>query len=99
MTLNYLLETADNISYGTFNNMSPLLEKISKEVMNLPQEEKISLVNLLLEDLDGIEDSEEEIQQAWDEEIQRRVDLVKSDKAQLFDGEEVLKEARDIIKK
>ncbi|MEM9446745.1 MAG: addiction module protein [Verrucomicrobiota bacterium] len=79
--------------------MSPLLEKISKEVMNLPQEEKISLVNLLLEDLDGIEDSEEEIQQAWDEEIQRRVDLVKSDKAQLFDGEEVLKEARDIIKK
>ena len=79
--------------------MSPLLEKISKEVMNLPDEEKISLVNLLLEDLDGVEDSEEEVQQAWDEEIQKRIKTIDSGEVEGIPAEEVFAEARKRLSK
>ena len=50
--------------------MSPELSDLLKRALTLPAEERAALANTLLDSLEPIEDS---VQQAWDEEVTRRM--------------------------
>jgi len=68
-------------------HMSPELSKLLDEASMLPRDEQEILANSLLAELS--ENTPEEVQAAWDEEIRRRVDAIRSGKAKMIPLEEV----------
>lgn len=70
-------------------------EKIQEEVLKLSEKERAELAHLLIESLRTYEtyDSEE----AWAEELKRRVDQFESGESKLTSWEEVSKKVRSII--
>jgi putative addiction module component (TIGR02574 family) len=68
--------------------MSPELDELLKRAMALPLEDRAAMVNSLLESLDGTED--EDAEAAWDDEIKRRVDDIRSGRVKTIPGEQVL---------
>jgi hypothetical protein len=62
--------------------------------LKLPRQERARVAHELLLSLDGATD--EEVERAWIEEAERRWARVKAGRAQLFDVDDVLREARDI---
>ena len=63
-------------------HMSPELSKLLDEASMLPRDEQEILANSLLAELS--ENTPEEVQAAWDEEIRRRVDAIRSGKAKMI---------------
>lgn len=61
--------------------------KLLEEALMLPLEDQEVLANSLLSHLS--ERVDEEVQAAWDEEIKRRIDEIKSGKAKMIPWEEV----------
>jgi putative addiction module component (TIGR02574 family) len=59
---------------------------------SLPIDMKLELVDRLLE---SITPSRKEIDEAWSEEVERRIDEVESGKVQLIPGEEVFARMRE----
>lgn len=56
--------------------------------MALPPEERAAMANSLLESLD--ETADEDAEAAWDDEIKRRVDDIRSGRVKTIPGEQVL---------
>lgn len=77
--------------------MSTLVEELSVRAKTLPAEDRVRLVEELLDSLQGEPDAEAE--GAWDREIERRVAEIESGAAKLVPAEEVHAEARRLIRR
>jgi putative addiction module component (TIGR02574 family) len=75
--------------------MSSLIDELSRKARSLPPEERIRLAEELLS---SVQDSDEEIEAAWAEEIKRRLEEIESGTAKLIPAEEVFAEIRLLLK-
>jgi putative addiction module component (TIGR02574 family) len=75
--------------------MSGLIDELSRKARALPREERIRLAEELLS---SVQDSDEEIEGAWAQEIERRLEEVESGTAKLIPAEEVFAEIRRLLK-
>jgi putative addiction module component (TIGR02574 family) len=69
-------------------------DQVEIEALALPRHARARIAELLIASLD--EDSE--IERAWDEEVRRRVQEIRSGKVQTVPGEEVFKEIEDLLR-
>ena len=67
--------------------MPPEVSKLLEQALSLSVEEQEALANSLISNLDGKVD--DDVQAAWAEEIARRVDEIRSGKANMIPSEEV----------
>ena len=74
--------------------MTDLVTELAARGRMLPPEERVRLLDLLLESLD--ETPNTEIERAWTAEITRRVVAHERGEGKLFDAEEVMAEAARI---
>lgn len=72
------------------------LESLKSAAMALPEKERAKLASDLVASLDG--PTEQNVAEAWDIEICRRINEIESGKAELLDVEEVLARARARIR-
>jgi putative addiction module component (TIGR02574 family) len=77
--------------------MPTLVEELSARAKTLSAEDRAHLAEELLESLD--QESESEVEAAWDREIERRVAEVESGTVKLISAEEVHAEARRLIRR
>jgi putative addiction module component (TIGR02574 family) len=75
--------------------MSGLIDELSRKARALSPEERIRLAEELLS---SVQDSDEEIEAAWAQEIERRLEEVESGTAKLIPAEEVFAEIRRLLK-
>ena len=71
--------------------MTSQARKILEEALTLPEEDRLYLVEALQESLEPVE-SQEEVDAAWQQEIERRVKSIEDGTAVLRDGETVFRE-------
>ena len=69
--------------------MSPEVSDLLKKALTLPVEERAALANTLLDSLEGTAESVEE---AWDEEVARRMENLRAGKAVTIPWEELHRE-------
>ena len=69
-------------------------DQVEIEALALPRHARARIAELLIASLD--EDSE--IERAWDEEVRRRVQEIRSGQAQTVSGEDVFKEIEDLLR-
>lgn len=69
-------------------------DQVEIEALALPRHARARIAELLIASLD--EDSE--IERAWDEEVRRRVEEIRSGKVQTVPGEDVFKEIEDLLR-
>lgn len=74
--------------------MTDLVTKLAAQGRALPPEERVRLLDLLLESLQ--ENPSTEIERAWDAEVSRRVAAHERGEGTLYDVDEVLAEAARI---
>ena len=79
--------------------MSRPMKRLESEVLDLPRKERARLAQLILVSLDQEvpEDTAEDLDQAWAEEIERRVAELRSGTVKLVPGDEVFGEIEDLI--
>ena len=68
--------------------MTPQVSEVLEKALALSTQERGLLIDHLIESLDE-GPAEEGVEQAWDEEIKRRVDDIRSGKVEMIPGEEV----------
>ena len=68
--------------------MTPQVSEVLEKALALSTQERGLLIDHLIESLDE-GPAEEGVERAWDEEIKRRVDEIRSGKVQMISGEEV----------
>lgn len=73
--------------------MSSLLQEVAKKAYNLSPDERAELAHDLIISLDDIAE-DNQLEMAWDAEIERRVKEIKSGKAKGRPAEEILSEIR-----
>lgn len=73
--------------------MSSLLQEVAKKAYNLSPDERAELAHDLIVSLDDIKE-DNQLEMAWDAEIERRVKEIKSGKAKGRPAEEILSEIR-----
>ncbi len=71
--------------------MTPKVSELLEKALSLSTRERGLLIDRLVETLDD-EPAEEGVQAAWDEEIKRRVDDIRSGRVKTIPGEQVLRE-------
>jgi putative addiction module component (TIGR02574 family) len=71
--------------------MTPQVSEVLEKALALSTQERGLLIDHLIESLDT-GPAEEGVEQAWDEEIKRRVDEIRSGKVKMIPGEQVLRE-------
>jgi putative addiction module component (TIGR02574 family) len=71
--------------------MTPQVSEVLEKALALSTQERGLLIDHLIESLDE-GPAEEGVEQAWDEEIKRRVSDIRSGKAKMIPGEQVLQE-------
>jgi putative addiction module component (TIGR02574 family) len=76
--------------------MSTIVEEITLKARALPAEDRARIAEDLLSSLQ--EDTDPEIEAAWDAEIRRRLDEVDSGTAKLIPAAEVFAEVRRMLK-
>ena len=72
--------------------LTPEVSKLLEQALSLSVEEQEALANSLISSLDGAANegpAEEGVQEAWSEEIRRRVDDIRSGKTEMIPYEEV----------
>jgi putative addiction module component (TIGR02574 family) len=74
---------------STINAMSPEVSELLKRALALPVGERAALANTLLESVAGASES---VQDAWDEEVARRIESLNSGKAVTVPWEELHRE-------
>ncbi len=72
--------------------MTVLAEKIYDEVLDLPTDQRLGLIDKLLE---SINPSIKSIQEAWVKEAEQRLKLYKEGKVQSVAGEDVFRRLQD----
>lgn len=75
--------------------MSSLIDELSRKARDLPPEERVRLAEELLS---SVQDSDGEIETAWAEEIERRLEEVENGTAKLIPAAEVFAEIRRLLK-
>ena len=70
--------------------MTPQVSELLEKALTLSTEERGLLIDRLVESLDD-EPADEGVEAAWDAEIKRRVEEVRSGKAKTIPGEQVLR--------
>jgi putative addiction module component (TIGR02574 family) len=76
-------------STGKINVMSPEVSDLLKRALALPVDERAALANTLL---DSLEQAQQSVQAAWDEEVARRMRDLKAGKAVTVPWEELHQE-------
>lgn len=71
--------------------MTPQVSEVLEKAMALSTQERGLLIDQLIESLDE-GPAEEGVEEAWGEEIKRRVDDIRSGKVKMIPGERVLRE-------
>jgi putative addiction module component (TIGR02574 family) len=71
--------------------MTPQVSEVLEKALALSTQERGLLIDHLIESLDE-GPAEEGVEQAWDKEIKRRVDEIRSGKVKMIPGEQVLRE-------
>ena len=79
--------------------MTTLVEELSQKARALGSEDRARLAEDLLASLEDGSESAAEVEAAWEHEIRRRVDEVKSGTAKLIPAEDVFAETRRIYRK
>ena len=74
--------------------MSIELEELKQAAAKLSQDERAELALTLIESLDDVTDSPEDVERAWKREIERRVAEIDRGEVELIPGDEVLAEVR-----
>ncbi|MGB7599359.1 MAG: addiction module protein [Candidatus Sulfotelmatobacter sp.] len=74
--------------------MTPQVSELLKKALSLSTQERGLLIDRLVESLDD-EPAVEGVEAAWDDEIKRRVDDIRSGRVKTIPGEEVLRELAD----
>jgi putative addiction module component (TIGR02574 family) len=74
--------------------MTPQVSELLKKALSLSTHERGLLIDRLVESLDD-EPAEEGVEAAWDDEIKRRVDDIRSGRVKTIPGEQVLRELAD----
>ena len=77
--------------------MTPATNKLEEKLLSLPLEERIYLIEKLLKSLNS--PNREEIDKAWADEAERRLDELESGKVQGIPAEQVFNEIRKRLKK
>ncbi len=77
--------------------MARSLDELTKEVLALPSASRAILAEKLVESLEF--DVDEEIQSAWLDEAEKRIEELRTGKVQPIPGEEVLAEVRETAKR
>jgi len=77
--------------------MTAATTKLADKLLSLPCEDRIYLVDKLLKSLNA--PSKEEVEKAWAEESERRIDEIESGNVQTIPGEQVFREIRKRLKK
>jgi putative addiction module component (TIGR02574 family) len=70
---------------------TPQVSELLEKALTLSTQDRGLLIDRLIESLDE-GPGEEGVEQAWDEEIKRRVSDIRSGKAKMIPGEQVLQE-------
>jgi len=68
--------------------MTPQVFDVLKKALTLSTHDRGLLIERLIESLDN-EPAEDGVEEAWSQEIKRRVDEIRSGKVQMISGEEV----------
>jgi len=76
--------------------MARALADIERDILALSERERATLLRKLIDDLDAPHDPNSEA--AWLSESERRLDEVENGTARTFPADEVLKEARKLLK-
>lgn len=76
--------------------MARALADIEQDILALSAEDRVVLLRKLIGDLDAPGDRNSEA--AWLEESERRLDAVESGTARTYSADDVLKEARTLLK-
>lgn len=76
--------------------MARSLAEIEKEILNLPEMDRATLAKHLIETLDM--DMDENVEQIWLQEAEKRYELYKSGKIKALPAQDVLQEARNALK-
>lgn len=76
--------------------MTALAEKIYDEVLDLPTDQRLGLIDKLLE---SINPSITSIQEAWVKEAEKRLEHYRQGKIQSIPGEEVFRRLQDRLSK
>jgi putative addiction module component (TIGR02574 family) len=71
--------------------ITPRVSEVLEKALALSTQERGLLIDHLIESLDE-EPPEEGVEEAWTEEIKRRVDDIRSGKVKMIPGEQVLRE-------
>jgi putative addiction module component (TIGR02574 family) len=71
--------------------MTPQVSELLEKALTLSSHERGLLIDRLVESLDD-EPAEEGVEEAWADEIKRRVDDIRSGKVKTIPGEQVLRE-------
>ncbi len=71
--------------------MTPQVSEVLEKALTLSTQDRGLLIDRLIESLDE-EPPEEGVEEAWAEEIKRRADDIRSGKAKMIPGEQVLRE-------
>jgi len=71
--------------------MTPEVSKVLEKALNLSTRERGLLIDQLIASLDD-EPAEEGVEEAWAAEIKERVEDIRSGKAKMIPGDEVLRE-------
>jgi putative addiction module component (TIGR02574 family) len=74
--------------------MSPEVSELLKQALTLSVDERAALANSLL---DSLERSDESVQQAWDEEVARRIADLKAGRAVTVPWEQLHRELMAIV--
>jgi putative addiction module component (TIGR02574 family) len=76
--------------------MSELAKKLAKEVSLLPREDRVELIEELLQSLNtpGLA----EIDKLWEEEAEKRINEYENGSVEALDGKQVFKEIREQFK-
>ena len=68
--------------------MTPQISEVLEKALALSTQDRGLIIDRLIESLDN-EPAEEGVEEAWSEEIKRRVDDIKSGRVEMIPGEEV----------
>jgi putative addiction module component (TIGR02574 family) len=78
--------------------MSPELSDLLKRALTLTTEERAALANSLLDSLeDGLETQKKSVQEAWDEEVARRMQEIRDGKAVTVPWEQLRRELNSMV--
>ena len=77
--------------------MSPETDELLEKAMSLPDQERAELASSLIDSLDPTVDEDAEL--AWQQEISRRMDEVKSGKVKTIPWREVQQKGRALLRR